>query len=464
MKKVFCLITAFLMIVLSSCNDNVNTPSETENDMTENIVVTTDSVTKKSDETVKREPFPPIDITKAGAVQKYFIGTSDKDAVSYSVGENVKFTVKLYAGDRAAYCSKFKWTLKADDGTASQGYVDGSEGVMELNTTITKAGFIHLKVEACDNNNTPIPGVEIFDGGAGAGISQITKTKAEPSDFDALWATQLARLDNVTPELLECVEVTSSNAGFSVYKVKIKFFEGTHGNYVSGYLTVPKGAKAGTLGLKLTYRGYGVSDLTPVVYNTGCATLMVAAHSMELGRESSYYTSLAPNKNNYGFNSTYNANRDTVYFKEMILRDVQAVRFMKKYLAQTGSDSRFAGLWNEQTKKISLSGTSQGGFQAVAVAALEKSVTDIDVAMVWMCDIGGYGVNGRQRSTYMPTYTAVLEYYDSVNFGKRITCSVNISVSGLGDYVANPAGITALYNAITSQKGITLAEQNSFIL
>ena len=113
---------------------------------------------------------------------------------------------------------------------------------------------------------------------------------------------------------------------------------------------------------------------------------------------------------------------------------------------KTNTDSRFSGLWNG--KDMISEGGSQGGFQAIAVAALEKRITYVNVNFPWLCDIGGYGVDGRQNSTYMPSYTEALEYYDTVNFGKRLTVDITISPVGFGDYVANPTGITALYNNI----------------
>ena len=89
---------------------------------------------------------------------------------------------------------------------------------------------------------------------------------------------------------MEIREVTSPDAVFTVYAVKIRFTEqNTWGNYVSAYLSVPKDAKAGSLVLNVNYQGAGVSDLNKRC-TKGQAMLTVSAHSMELGRDSSYYT------------------------------------------------------------------------------------------------------------------------------------------------------------------------------
>ena len=43
-----------------------------------------------------------------------------------------------------------------------------------------------------------------------------------------------------------------------------------------------------------------------------------------------------------------------------------------------------------------------------------------------------------------------MEYYDSVNFAKRISCDVYIDSAGMGDDIATPSGVMAFYNSIGS--------------
>lgn len=395
----------------------------------------------------QEEEIPKVDIETVQANKKLFVGNTNKDAVSYQVGEDIQFTVRLDADGKTASCAKFKYVLKADDGrTPEEAFVDGKTGVFKLTTKLGVPGFVSLQVTACNKDGAPIEGVEQFNGGAAAGLSDIRKKKAEPADFDEFWKGQLKKLDGTEPELLEAKEVESPKASFTVYAVKIRFCEdNTWGNYVSGYLSIPKNAKPGSLSLYVGFNGYGVADAVKDCVS-GRATLNIAAHSLELGKPSWYYTQQAYGKlKDYGFKAEYNATRETVYFREMILRDVQGVRFMKRYFGADGPDVRFKGLWSDK-KILTLSGGSQGGFQCAAVAALEPGVTQAMLYIPWLCDIGGCGTDGRQASTFMPAYTEALEYYDSVNFAKRITCDVYIESVGLGDYVATPAGITSFYN------------------
>lgn len=475
-KKRFCtgvwLLCLLCAVLLAGCSGNpdpnvgTNEPGSTgtqEARTTEPGKGTTaepsigEKPTEEATTGKQEEVKPTVDIETVQAKSKTLVGQTDKDAIAYAVGEEMTFTIRLDADGKTASCPKFQYILKADDGRAQvEEYVDGKSGVFTLTTKLDVPGFVNLQVTVCDKDGKPIDGVGKFNGGAAAGIADIRKKKAEPADFDAFWHEQLAKLDGTAPELLEAKEVTSPNASYTVYAVKIRFCEeNTWGDYVSGYLSVPKNAKAESLALYVTFQGYGVADQT-IECLSGRATLSVSPHSMEMGKPSWYYTQLEYGKlKDYGFKSDYNATRETVYFREMLLRDVQGVRFLKKYFGADGPDERFKGLWSEK-KGLVLSGGSQGGFQAAAVTALEPGVTQLNLYIPWMCDVGGCGTDGRQKSTFMPEYTEALEYYDTVNFAKRITCAVYIESVGLGDYVATPAGAASFYNNLTacSQKRI----------
>ena len=460
MRKLGRLATVLLLgaMLLAGCNGKTGTPAKTE-EMTGTSTGTreeqttareeeTEDMTEVTAEIGKGSAKPKTDIRKSTATKKYFTCTTNKDAVAYRAGEEIQFTFKLIAAGETACCPKFKYTVAADDGrTPAEGYVDGSMGVMTLKVKLGVAGFVHVQLAACDENSEPIAGVELFDGGAGADIDQIRKIKDEPADFDAFWNAQLKALDKTAPELIEAREVASPMPDFTVYAVKIRFSpDNTWGDYAAGYLSVPKNAAPGTLALFMQFNGASVYEPSKEC-RRGRITLCISPHSLELGQSESYYSALKEGKlKRYGFNETYNASRETVYFREMILRDVQAMRFLKTYFTADGADARFRGLWDG--KNLTLAGGSQGGLQCAAVAALEPGATRAEFYCPWLCDVGGCGTDGRQASTYMPTWTEALEYYDSVNFAKRIRCDVEIKSAGLGDYVATPAGVTAFYNSI----------------
>lgn len=389
-----------------------------------------------SEPTIQTNTGKVIDFSASSSA--FFSGSTDKNAISYRVGEKIVLRIQLKSGTSLMACPYFGWTLKTDDGTVTDGVAEGSTGEWFLETTLQKPGFFYLKVNVLDEKKNVVSAIQTFEGGGCAGFSEIEKTKSEPDGFDAFWNGELSKLDAVTPELLSCVEdPAQSNASFTVYRIKVKSYSGTYGDFAAGYLTVPANAQKESLALRLTFQSAVTADPIPVLDNR-TAVFSVCAHAVEVGGD---YSKIG----NYGFNPSYNSNRDTVYFKEMLLRDVQAVRFLMRYFGASGSDPRFAGLWNGKT--LTVSGGSQGGFQCIAVAALQPdAVTFVNTAYPWLCDIGGSGAEGHYASTYMPSYTFALEYFDTVNFGKRLQCGISINPEGLGDTVALPRGVACLWN------------------
>ncbi len=389
----------------------------------------------KEDYTVKQ-------ITEFDAAKKHFVGSTDKDPISYEIGEEMTFKIALYAGEELASCPKFSWSVAGDDGKKDSGIVSGESGEITVKASSDVAGYVRVIVKACDENGQPIEGVDVFEGGAGAGFEQIEQGKPEPEDFDAFWAKQYDKLLDVKPVLVESTEV-GGKEGFKVFDVRVDMGDELP---VSGYLTYPENAEPGSLKIRATYMGYGVN--TPgITCIDGAITFSVNAHSIVNGETPEFYTELrAKEFPSYGFEKDKNSDPETVYFKEMIMRDVQAVRFLMA-----------SELWNG--KDIELSGGSQGAFQTTAVACiLADKVTKITIGIPWMCDLGGITI-GRMRG-WRPDYTDAMGYYDTVNFAKRVVCPTYIN-AGLGDYICPPSGVTALYNAFTCPKEIVFYQNRT---
>lgn len=103
-------------------------------------------------------------------------------------------------------------------------------------------------------------------------------------------------------------------------------------------------------------------------------------------------------------------------------------------------------------KPLVVAGGSPGGFQALAAAGLDASVSECYAFIPWMCNIG-MEKQGRVPATFLPAYTDALRYFDSANHAKRIRARVLID-SGLGDTVCPPAAQAVLYNSIVAPKKI----------
>ena len=399
------------------------------------------------------------DVRSVSATTKMVYAETDKDPLSYKVGDDIVFICSLYADKTLVSCPQFSWVANTADGQVYMGEAEGSYGKLIVKIPATSAGDVRIKVLVKDENGAYISDVKQSGNYDSAPVfsvvvnaDEVTTKKQEPSDFDAFWAAQVNKVMAVDPDVISMEKVSSPSgiqtldnavanaSAYNFYRVKIQTPEEC--GFAVGYLSIPKNAKS--LGITVVFNGYGVGDLSPYVSPTNIV-LNVCAHSYELGQSSSYYSNLLAN---YGF--TGNESRDKVYFRTMIMRDLQAVRFIKAYAGTEGvkinGTTGSLGVWNG---KLRLYGGSQGAFQGIAVAALDKDVTDAYWYIPWMCDIGG------TASVFRPTYTDALRYYDTVYFGRRIGENVNVTLTaGLGDYICPPSGVVALFNEM--QGNVTL--------
>lgn len=382
----------------------------------------------------------------------YFYSDTDKSALSYEIGEEMNMTVYLSTGTDLASCAQFAWTMKGDDGKTSEGFAPGINGSVSFKTTLDTNGFVMITVKALDASGKEINENVRFSGAMGVHHELVTQTHEEPSDFDAFWEKAIADMNAVSPEIIEMKEV-SAQGGFKAYKMKIACVgndKWTGETYVSGYLSYPEGASAGSLKMRATFQGYGVSSPS-VSCSDGYITFAVCGHSIEVGEDSTYYTDLASGAlKGHGWYATDNTDPNEVYFKYMLLRDLQALRFMKQYFGSDGN-----GLWDGKT--ITLSGASQGGFQVIALAALDSDVTSVNAGVPWLCDIGGYTDGKKIKSSFQPEYCDSIRYFDTANFAKRVKCPVSIS-AGLGDPLCPPAGVAAMYNSLTCPRTLVFKQ------
>ena len=409
-----------------------------------------------------------LDLSGSTIKKIYFKGETNKDFATYEINEEKVFTVTLWAdmdgdsnrdNDTQLSAPYFAYSIKGDDGKSTSGFVDASSGQATIKTSLSCAGAVRLTIDPANAEKVVISNSKItqFVGGAMAAASEIQVTTGEPEDFDEFWRAQLAELDAVAPELLYIKELDSAKSGFKAYEVRIACVDDTcptvTGNtYVAAFMSIPDNAEKGKMGIDIRYNGYGTARHS-VEYKSGYIFMNVNAHSIPLDREDSFYTDLEKGVlKKYGWSQTENADPKTSYFRNMILRDLQALRFLEKYFCTEGvastvdgvDTSAWAGLWDGE--RISLRGSSQGGFQSIAVAALAPEVTEVYADIPWFADVAGRTDKNKIPSTYLPTYVEGLHYYDSALFAKRIKAPYVAITAGTGDDLCPMAGVQGIYN------------------
>ena len=400
-------------------------------------------------------------------------GTTDKDPVSYKPGEKIVFTVEPQDLDGPVPEGEFflRWERTGDDGVTEKDKIpfDGKPFVYE--TSLAKPGFVRLLVEVVDADGKPYqkkftgdattPEGKIamnkyekakktvfFDGGAGADIDTLQQGSPEPVDFDEFWKREKEALAAL-PFNAKRVEIPCKNPDVNLYAVSI---DCTGPRPVTGYLSIPKAAEQGRkYGARLGTLGYGTKEQQPPE-NPHAATIILTinAHGFllrEFGATDEYYktfpSTIQTKPYSYGLNPEENAKAETAYFYGMTLRVIRALQYLKSLPE-----------WNGET--LVAEGGSQGGTQSIWAAGCGEGVTRASCAFPGFCDMGKELV-GRLRGGWPRViYAPGLDYFDPVNFAKRIpsTCSVDIPRAGLGDYTCEPSGIAVLWNNLKCPKRI----------
>lgn len=378
-------------------------------------------------------------------------GTADRERALYGSGEEMIFTLTPDFGGQTPTEKYFiSWARTGDDGITQTGKAAADPAKpLVIKTNMKKSGFVRIlayledatgrrlsfKNDRGHNKNV------VFDGGAGVDIDKLQGVP-EPEDFDAFWNKQKAKLAAV-PVKADMKKLPGSTPKVDIYAVTV---DCAGPRPVTGYLTIPVGAKDKSLPAAVSFQGYGFHKPNPPKSGPeNMITFAINAHGFELGRDDAYYDEfrkkISTGGKNYAMNTEENKDPETAYFNGMTLRVMRALQFVKSLPQWDG-------------KKLIARGGSQGGLQALWAAGLDSDVTQADPSIPWCCDLGGRTL-GRIKPSSGIEYVPALNYYDPINHAKRIKCPVNITRAGLGDYTCPPSGVAILYNNIKSPKKIT---------
>ncbi len=424
---------------------------------------------------------------------------NETDPLLYKGGDKIIFELAAYDKELNRLAVEgFTYSLY-DDAHGNDAFATGSvkadavTGVGLVETVaMDQPGMLRITADIADAEGNLLreyradSGRALLQGGVLIDAGNIGTVVQEPEDFDEFWADSIALLPSADLVGLREVQVPEKKNMFKAYEVYVNCYglesdTKSGETYTAGYLAFPKDAAKGSLGISVNFQGQGLSPIEPR-YVDNTITFNCLAHSVDLaelityktennpGSKADYYNyflNLAEDdkatwgEDTYGMSPTVNADREKVYYRQMLLRDYQAVEFLLKYFSSTSDATEYngidvgswAGLWNGTV--VDVSGGSQGGFQAIGVAALHPAVTSMSASIPWLCDIGA-GTTKAPVGTYIgsgnrPAYAAGLDYVDSAFLAKRITCKTEIT-AGLGDPTCPPSGVMAMYNNLANGK------------
>ncbi len=367
------------------------------------------------------------------------VQTNQEDA-TYKTGDTVVFHVRLSDSEDPGGSVNF---VLSEDGfnELKKGKVHLKDGTATIEGSMGKPGFLR-----CVASYKPAQGKTLTAVGAAA-ISplQIKASLPVPDDFDEFWAKQKQRLAGI-PMKATRTAVTSKDA--DCFDTQITCL----GKPVSGYLALPKNAKAKGHPIILWVHGAGVrsSSLGNAVQGArnGMISMDINAHGIPNGKPGKFYQDLSK-----GELKTYRhdgrEDRETIYFNGMFLRLVRAIDYLTSLPE-----------WDGRT--VAVIGHSQGGLQALVAGGIDPRVTFIGSGVPAGCDHSGNAadrISGWPKIVPMvdgkpdPKVLEATRYIDAVNFANRCKAEAIMSV-GFIDPVCPPTSCYAAYNQLKGPKTV----------
>ena len=372
---------------------------------------------------------------------KYFKFSSNKNPLSYTCGERMIFTIEAKENGEIIDCECINWEIHCDDGKKLSGV--GNCTVKEplvLEATLDRPGFVHIICRAVDESNKTIEGFDVLDAGVGAEVKSIEYHDVIPSDFDSYWKDVEKLVADFPIEVLMFEPIKEGvREGYIAYDVRVKT---PIGRPASGILTIPD--KDDKYPVRLLFNGYSVCGSTLNFYENAIVANF-NAHGMENFCTKELLEEYEVELKNYGFSEEENKSNMTTYFRNMMIRNLIAAKFVKTISQWDG-------------KNLICCGGSQGALQATTVAAHDSDVTFLDIDIPWFCDLNAE--NKGYLNGWRPKFLEGLRYFDTAAQGSKLKCPVRI-MARLGDYICPPTTVMALYNSIKVEKELKFVQSGT---
>lgn len=378
-----------------------------------------------------------------------FVVKAERPDALYKQGEPVTFSIEVAPDSPIPRDAEITWTI-SKDGVPPEinGRVKLVDGKATATGKLDEPGFLLCRPAWRDAQN------KIFTALGGAGIDPllIKPSLPVPDDFDAFWKAQKVKLAAV-PVKAHLTPAVSPSKKVEVFDVQVDAL----GAPASGYFAKPIGAKPKSLPAFLMVHGAGVaSGSLPAAVTwaeNGALSMNLNAHGLPNGKPLEFYKNLdATTLKDYRFEGR--DAKETCYFLGMFLREIRAIDFLCSQPEWDG-------------KTVVVFGSSQGGFQAFAAAAIDERVTFFAAGVPAGCDHTGVAVgrvNGWPKivpnlpppdiNKPDPKVLEASRYFDNVNFAARTKAKGAYVTVGFIDTTCPPTTVYAAYNALPIPKDI----------
>lgn len=372
----------------------------------------------------------------------------------YKTGQSAVIEVQLYKYGVAVDCEA---TYEiADDmlPATTKGTVQMKNGkaTIKLGTRKTP-GFKDLAL------TTVIDGVKTqHHVKVGFDVEKISPYTKMPNDFKDFWkkTVEEARQTPLSYSREYVKELSTDKIDCWLVRLQI---DKKHCMY--GYLTMPKGAKAGNCPAVMCPPGAGIKTIKEPLRHkyyaeNGFIRVETEIHGLDPRLSSNTFDEISKafssSENGYLINNI--ESKERYYMRHVYAGMARWIDFL-------------ASLPEWDGKNMAVQGGSQGGALALITAALDERVTLCVANHPALTDMAAYAENGRtggyphfnkikgvltnENGTPNKSVIDVLQYYDVVNFCKEIKCPVRMTW-GYNDNTCPPTTSYAAWNVLKCEK------------
>lgn len=375
----------------------------------------------------------------------------------YKTGEQACVDVQILAYGMPASGVELDYELAPDelDADAEGRVLTNAEGRARIVVgTMKKPGFRDCRMSVTFHDKVYRHHVKV-----GFSPEKIEPTVRMPNDFDAFWA-ESKREASECPMLVErtyCAEY--SNDKMDCWLVKLQCYR--RGQFVYGYLTLPKNAAPKSCPVVFNPPGAGIKPMDPLKTSyfaeNGLACFNMEIHGIRPDLDAATYKEISAAfgtaDNSYLVNGI--DSRENYYMRRVYMACVRALDFLTSLPEWDGVN-------------LVAQGGSQGGALAIVTAALDDRVTLCVANHPALSDMEGYlhgraggypHLNRRFNEQLTPEKVNTLRYFDVANFARTLSIPCFLTW-GYNDNTCPPTTSYAVYNVIPSEKEALLTPVN----
>lgn len=365
----------------------------------------------------------------------------------YAKGERPAFAFRAEQDGRAAAGALVKVVVeKPGDRRPSEPFdvkLDGNgEATLSVETP-SRGGWVLVRAEL--GRGRALAGA-MYD------VDGIKASQPPPGDFRQFWEKQIEELNRVP--FTNGVKLVEQKVNAKIEgRVRTWEFEipCSGPRPATGYLSLPVNAKPKSLPIIVMFQGAsGISAWRSDYYGDVAISLSASKFGLPNGLDYKEYEKRGLYASDVkDFETKGMENRDTAFFKWMIIRDLRIIQYAKSRPE-----------WNGEV--LIVNGESLGGGQSLATGALDPDVTFVCACVPALSDHNGRLVqrhngwphlwkpdaNG-DRPVSAQKVSEAARYVDTMNFCTLFTLGKEVSIgTGFTDTTCPPDGVWAAYNSI----------------